>query len=122
MSWLSQLAFYFLGLQFIAFGLNGFFNFIPLPKAPDQIEGLLRALEETKFIMPSVKLIEIVGGALCLIPSCQAIGLLLLMPIIFNIVGIHLVFNRKQSWIIMLQVFVPTVVALINAWDKLRLL
>jgi hypothetical protein len=102
-----QICQYFLGIQFLAFGLNGFLSLFPNPPPPDGISRFMTALEETKFILPSIKIIEIITGAMLLLNLHPQLALALLSPIVFNVIGLHLVFNFKKSWILGLQVLLP---------------
>lgn len=122
MTLLASLCQYFLGVQFLIFGVNGFLNIFPNPPAPDGIIKFVQSLESTKFIMPTVKALEILSGVLVLTNLAPRWGLALLAPIIFNIIGLHLVFNFKKSWILILQVLLPYSIVLIHSrfWSWLN--
>lgn len=81
-----------LGLAFLVFGLNKFFNFIPSGPLPTGVAGqYMGALVSTRYIM-IVGLFEAVGGLLLLIGRYVPLALTLLGPVIVNIliVGILL--------------------------------
>lgn len=93
----SHIAAALLGLAFIVFGLNFFFNFIPMPADPSPADaphkmfmGAMFATGYLKF----VKILEIVGGLLVIIPQVRNLGLLVLGPIIVNILAFHLFLTK----------------------------
>jgi hypothetical protein len=51
-----------LGFQLMFWGLNGFFNWVKIPPSGPVIENFVSACIQTKFIMPTVKIFEIVFG------------------------------------------------------------
>ncbi len=74
-----------LGLVFLVFGLNKFFNFIPSGPMPAGAAGqFMGALFSTHYIM-YVGVFETVGGLLLLINRYVPLGLCLLAPVIVNI-------------------------------------
>lgn len=74
-----------LGLIFLVFGLNKFFNFIPAGPLPGGAAGqFMGALVATRYIMV-VGLFESVGGVLLLIDRYVPLALCLLAPVIVNI-------------------------------------
>ncbi len=81
----------FIGSVFVVFGLNGFFNFISVPPMPRDAVSFMSALAATGYMLPMVKLIEIIGGALVLSGTLTALGLLVLAPIVINILMFHVV-------------------------------
>jgi hypothetical protein len=118
-----MLIFYFLGVQFIVFGLNGFFPVIRLPEPPEGIARFMQAMKESRYALGSIKIFEIAGGALCLFEKTSPIGLMLLGPIVYHIVGLHWTFNRDKFWVIGLQVLLPFIAACFISMDRfLRLL
>lgn len=81
-----------LGLAFLIFGLNKFFNFIPSGPLPTGVAGqYMGALVSSRYIM-IVGLFEALGGLLLLIGRYIPLALTLLGPVIVNIliVGILL--------------------------------
>lgn len=79
-----------LGLVFTVFGLNGFLNFIPMKQAPsEQMMKFATALQETGYMFPLVKGLEVVCGLALLSGFFVPLALTLLAPIIVNIVLIH---------------------------------
>ncbi len=74
-----------LGLIFVVFGLNAFFNFIPLPPPKGELAGeFMKALFVSHYLY-AVKCFEIFGGLLLLSGRFTALGLTLVGPILVNI-------------------------------------
>lgn len=81
-----------LGLAFVVFGLNGFFNFIPPPppgSIPAGAEAFGGAMLATGYLMPLVKGTEIFCGALLLANRFVPLALVVLAPVLVNIVAFH---------------------------------
>ena len=80
-----------LGLAFVVFGFNGFFQFIPMgpPPPPDSPAGQFFAAVSSTGYMQVVFLCQIVGGFLLLFNLLPVLGLTILCPVIFNIVLFH---------------------------------
>ncbi len=51
-----------LGLIYFVFGLNGFLQFIPMPPLPEGPMALMGAMMASGYLLPSIKITEIVGG------------------------------------------------------------
>jgi putative oxidoreductase len=78
-----------LGLIFVVFGLNAFFNFIPLPPPKGELAGdFMKALLVSHYLY-AVKCFEISGGLLLLSGRFTALGLTLVGPVIVNILFFH---------------------------------
>ena len=78
-----------LGLIFVTFGLNMFFNFIPLPPPP---EGPAREFMTALFLSHYVYVVgalQAVGGLILLSGRRVPLGLTLLGPVIVNIDCFH---------------------------------
>jgi putative oxidoreductase len=82
-----------LGIAFITFGLNFFFNFFPPPADPSPPDAphklFMGALGPTGYLA-FVKVLEILGGVLVAVPKTRNLGLLALGPILVNIICFHL--------------------------------
>lgn len=75
-----------LGLIFFVFGLNGFFNFIPMPETmPEKMATFMGGLMASQYFFPLLKGTEVVCGALLLIGAFVPLALIVLAPIIINI-------------------------------------
>ena len=78
-----------LGLIFFVFGLNGFFNFIPVPPAPEAGMKFLGALAGSGYFFPFLKSVEVLGGLALLINMFAPLALIILAPVIINIFLYH---------------------------------
>ncbi len=87
-----------LGLAFIAFGIMFFMKVEggppPAPGSPPAL--FMGAMIPTGYFA-FVKVLEIVGGLLLIIPSVRAFGLLILGPIIINILAFHTFIMERQG-------------------------
>ena len=100
MSLLFEVLSWYLGLQFVFWGFNGFFGWLPPPPAGAVISDFVKACEQARFIMPTVKLIEIISGLCLLIPTLQVAGGLLLAPIVFVIAGLQALHHPRPRFVI----------------------
>ena len=78
-----------LGLIFFVFGLNGFFNFIPMPPPPENMMKFVMALMDTGYFMKLLKGSEVICGALLLANIYVPLSLIILAPIAINIFMLH---------------------------------
>lgn len=78
-----------LGLIYFIFGLNGFLKLIPIPPMPEPAMNFMGALAATGYMMPFVKLTEIVCGAMLLAGRWVPLALIILAPVVLNIVLLH---------------------------------
>lgn len=89
-----------LGLLFIVFGANFFFNFIPMPADPSAADAphklFMAALFPTGYLA-FVKVMEILGGLLVAMPKTRNLGLLILGPIIVNILCYHIFLMKGKT-------------------------
>jgi len=80
-----------LGLIFFVLGgLNGFFQFIPMPEPSPEGMAFLGSLMKTDYFFPLLKVTEITAGAFLLTGFFAPLALVLLAPIIVNIIFYHL--------------------------------
>lgn len=86
-----------LGGIFFVFGLNGFFNWFPLPPMNPVMTRFNEHMQGTKIIMPVVKAFEVVFGLCLILDWMTFFATLALLPICFFIVLAHLVFNRPKG-------------------------
>ena len=77
-----------LGLIFLVFGLNGFFNFIPMPMPTGTAGQFLGAIFISRFFIV-LYLLQVVPSVLLLIGRYVPLALVLLAPVIVNIVCFH---------------------------------
>jgi hypothetical protein len=89
----AMIARYLLGLMFTVFGLNDFFNFIPMGPMPTGPAGdFFRVLFATHYVY-AVGAVMAISGILLLINRFVGLGLTLLAPVLFNILVFHIVMN-----------------------------
>lgn len=82
-----------LGIIFVVFGLNGFFNFINTGPLPAGLAGqFVVALVQSHYFWVVAGL-QVLGGASLLLNRFVPLGLVLLGPIIVNILLYHLFLN-----------------------------
>lgn len=80
------------GLMFINAGLNKFFNYMPMPKdMPASMVSLMKAIMEISWLIPLVGIVEIIGGALFIIPKYRALGALIIFPVMVGILLINII-------------------------------
>ena len=84
----SLIARYLLGLIFLVFGLNGFFNFLHLPGPTGVAAQFFGAIFASNLYVV-IFLLQIVPALLLLVNRYVPLALTILGPIIFNIVCIH---------------------------------
>jgi hypothetical protein len=72
------------GALYLFGGLNFFFNFTPMPPMPGN-PGVYMGIMMSSGMMTVVKVLEIIGGVLILVPGKRALGLTILTPISVNI-------------------------------------
>src|SRR5437868_11978076 len=85
-----------LGLIFVVFGANAFLHFIPMPPPEGLAGDFMKALFASHYFYV-VALLQIVGGALCLVGRFVPLGLTLLGPVIVNILLFH-TFLQHAGW------------------------
>lgn len=86
MKWLALILRILVGLPMVVFGLNHFFNFIPMDTKglPENAIKLADLLTITKW-MTVVKVLEVVGGLILLGGRYVPLGLVILVPVTVNI-------------------------------------
>jgi len=112
LEWLELGARWILGLQFIFWGANGFFHWKAIPPSSDFIQRFGDICIESRFIMPTVKVFEIVFGILLLTGFGTLIGLIFLGPIVFMITCLHIFHNPKWP-LVVLPILIPYLVVLL---------
>ena len=84
----SQIARYLLGLIFLVFGLNGFFNFLHMP-GPTGVAAQFFGAIFASHLYVVIFLLQIAPALLLLANRYVPLALTILGPIIFNIVCFH---------------------------------
>jgi len=78
-----------LGLNFTVFGLNGFFQFIPMPPMEGPPADFMGALGATGYFFPLLKTTETTVGLALLSGFFVPLALVVLAPITINILAFH---------------------------------
>jgi len=74
------------GAMMIFSGLNKFFQFAPFPEdMPQAMKDAVDAFMTIGWLMPLVGLVEIIAGALIIIPKTRALGALMILPVMVGI-------------------------------------
>jgi hypothetical protein len=81
---------YLLGLIFFVFGLNFFLHFLPAPAMAGPAGAFAGALMASGYVMPVVKTVEVIAGALLLGNRFVPLALALLAPIVVGTNGFHM--------------------------------
>lgn len=100
------------GFQMVFWGLNGFFKWFTPPSAGPKVDNFVSACIDTRFIMPTVKIMEILFGSFLLTGFMIPLSLLALAPIIFVISGLHF-FNNPKPWAVIISYTIPYCLLLI---------
>ncbi|WKN45901.1 DoxX family membrane protein [Tunicatimonas pelagia] len=114
MRWIVRIARLLLGIIFVVFGLNGFFNFIPVP----ELHPFMQMMVDSGFIYV-VKALEVMGGLMLLINIRVPLALLIIGPIVINIVLYHAFFDPR-NWLVSVVNLVLYVIILIAHWPTFR--
>ncbi len=77
------------GLEFLVFGANKFFNFLPMPEMAGEAGNYMGALFSTGYMFPTIAIIEILAGLALITNKYTALMLVVLAPVTFNIFGFH---------------------------------
>lgn len=90
MKYAPAIASVLLGLLFVMSAITVLFNLAPMPELPKDtpISHFMAAFGPTGY-MKFVKVVELLGGILLILPKTRNLGLLCLGPIIVNILAFH---------------------------------
>lgn len=78
-----------MGLGFVVFGLNGFFQFLPQPPLPEGSMKFLGGLMAAPYFFPLLKGTEVLMGLLLLANRLVPFALVVLSPIVIHIFLFH---------------------------------
>jgi putative oxidoreductase len=78
-----------LGLIFLAFGLNGFLHFIPMPPPTGVALQFFMAMIATHYWVVIFG-VQVIGGVLLLVNRFVPLALVILGPVIVNIFSFHM--------------------------------
>jgi len=79
-----------LGLMFLVFGLNYFFQFMPTPPVPEAAGNFFGCLAAAGYFLPFLKVVETLCGLLLLIGRYVPLALTVLAAVVANILAFHL--------------------------------
>ena len=88
-----------LGGAFIVFGLNFFLQFMSIdgPAEGSNAAAFIGVLYTTGYL-GFVKILEVIGGVLVILPKTRNLGLLILSPIIINIIAYYYFIKNSFDW------------------------
>jgi hypothetical protein len=99
------------GLYYLVFGLDGFFKRIPLPSPSERGMAFLKALDEAKYVLFTVKVIEILVGLAWILGVASGLAWIVFTPILVNILAYHLLVNRKELGLPMILLVIHMLLA-----------
>ncbi|HEX7730237.1 MAG TPA: hypothetical protein VF392_14490 [Terracidiphilus sp.] len=89
----AAVARYLLALMFLVFGSNAILNFIPTPPMPDNLFGHFATILGQAHYMVPVGTVMVASGLLFLINRFVPLALVLLGPVLFNILIVHILMS-----------------------------
>ncbi len=84
---------YLLVLVLVVFGSNQFLSFMPKPEPPPDGGAFLGALQDARYVFPTVGVVFLLSALTLLVNRAVGFGLVLLAPIAVNIILYHLQFD-----------------------------
>lgn len=107
------------GSILIIFGLNGFFHFLPLPEKQGFALEFLQTLGQAKYLMPAVGIIMTAAGLFLVLNRWVTLGLLMLLPVSFNIFAFHL-FHDIQGVAVAWFIWFGNIFLIKNNFSKIK--
>ena len=89
----EKIARFFLGCMLLMFGLNYFLSFLPYPEMPESAGLFLKALQDTGYMFPMIKCMELIAAVLFLLNRFVPLAIVIITPGIVNILMFHLVLD-----------------------------
>ena len=86
----AMIARYLLALEFLVFGLNKFFLFLPMGPLPTGAAGQFFSVLMSTHYLYAIAVLEVAGGILLLIGRYVPLALTLVGPVVVNILLYHL--------------------------------
>jgi putative oxidoreductase len=99
-----------LGIFFIFFGLNGFFNFAPSEHFTGCALQVVDSLKSTHYFFHHLNGMEVIAGLTILLNKYKRLGLVILAPILINIILFHLFLMPLVTSIIPVCLFILWVI------------
>lgn len=79
------------GVMFVNSGLNVFFNYMPAPPdMPADTIQMFAGILQVVWLMPLIGVVQVLGGALFIIPRFRALGAVIISPVMVGIILTHL--------------------------------
>ena len=110
-----------LALILVIFGLNKFFNFLPMPPMPEAAQGFMGALIETVYLMLFVAIIEIILDIFLLLNRYSTLILILIFPVLLNAFLFHLFLDLKGIGGALLTISL-NIFLIVRSFDKYKIL
>ena len=85
-----------LGLPFLIFGLNYFWDFLDEPELTGSAGAYMAALGDSGYVWPVLKSFEVVIGFLLIIGQFVPLALVMVTPILINILGFHFYMDSRS--------------------------
>ena len=108
-----------LGLILLLFGINKFFNFIPMFEMPPAAANFLESLAATGYAFYVVATLEIIIGSLLLLKKWVPFALVLLAPLSVNILLFH-IFLDISDIAVAIVIFGLNVLLMYKYWKAYR--
>src|SRR5690606_21127289 len=105
------------GFLMVNFGLNEFFNYIPMSEMSEEMMQIMGAFLTIKWILPLVGITEIIGGLLIAIPKTRALGALIMLPVMVGIFVHHLVHDLAGIGLALI-LFAINIWVIVANWNK----
>ncbi len=123
MNKVSTVSRYVLGLIYLIFGLNGIFQFFPMPPLPESAMGFLGGLMSASYFFPFLKGTEILMSILLLSGFAVPFALIVLAPITINILLFHTILTPGlQNAALPVAMVLLSIAAAYNYWPTFKLL
>lgn len=84
------------GIYYFLMGIDGFSKKIPLPSPSEKGRQFLLVMEDSKYILFTVKILEILVGLAWIQGRFTGLAWIIFTPIWFNILAYHLFINKKE--------------------------
>lgn len=110
-----------LGLILLLFGINGFFSFLPIPEKQGFAFEFLHVLRQAKYLFPFIAGIMTTSGLLLLLNRSVLFGLLIQLPISFNIFVFHLL-HDWQGLILAYIIYGMNMFLIMRRFNQLKII
>src|SRR6056297_100826 len=108
-----------LGVILLVFGLNHFFQFMPMPQPPEPAMNFMGALTATGFMWSLIGIVQVISGIFLIIGRYVALGLVLFAPVALVIL-LHHIFLDPAGGLIGYITFILEVILLYAYLDAYK--